>query len=218
MFSRRVNAVTLSLMLVLLFSFSTAIAAEDDGAAAARAGLKEAAGVAGLSNTGGSEELPSLVGIVVGSLLSITGVAFFLLSLYGGFLWMTARGNDQQIEQGRNTLKAAIIGIIVVVASYAITSLVLEAYKETPKREEAPAPGTPSAPAAPESGRSEGGDDLKNVASVTCCVFRDQGDLRDHARVVQSRPECYDICSSPMGGAEPGSCTVTYVDSESECR
>lgn len=66
----------------------------------------------------------TIVGDIVGIILSFVGVIFFILIIYGGLLWMTARGNEQQIEKAKNLMGSAIIGLIIVLAAYAITAFI----------------------------------------------------------------------------------------------
>jgi len=54
--------------------------------------------------------------------LSFLGAIFLILMIYGGVLWMTAAGNDQQIGKARTLIVAAIIGLLIVLSAYAITS------------------------------------------------------------------------------------------------
>jgi len=56
--------------------------------------------------------------------LSIIGVLFLVLMIYGGFLWMTDRGNEAQVKKAQKLIEAAVIGIIIVVSAYAITQFV----------------------------------------------------------------------------------------------
>lgn len=87
-------------------------------------GLRSTAQNAGLTQYGDS--VPTLVGTVIGSALSIIGVIFFILAVYAGFLWMTARGDSDQVSKAKDTLTAAIIGLIIVLGAYAITNFVFE--------------------------------------------------------------------------------------------
>lgn len=86
-------------------------------------GLSATAGAAKL--TGAGKDLPGIIGNVIGTALSLIAVLFFALMLYGGFMWMTAHGNEQQVTKALDTIFSAIIGIIIVLASYAITNFVL---------------------------------------------------------------------------------------------
>ena len=85
-------------------------------------GLGETAGAAGLTRYGTSPTV--IAGNVIGAGLSMIGVLFFILMVYGGILWMTARGNEETTKKALNTIIAASIGMVIVLASYAITSFV----------------------------------------------------------------------------------------------
>lgn len=68
--------------------------------------------------------LSKKIGGLVGAVLAFIGVIFLLLIVYGGFMWMTAAGNDQQVEKARNVIVASVIGLVIVLSAYAITSFV----------------------------------------------------------------------------------------------
>ncbi|MDO8560070.1 MAG: hypothetical protein Q7S23_03495 [bacterium] len=60
------------------------------------------------------------IGSVVFALLSFTGLVFTALILYGGYRWMLARGNESEIDKAKDTIRSAIIGLIVTLASYSV--------------------------------------------------------------------------------------------------
>jgi len=62
-----------------------------------------------------------IIGKIVGAALAFVGVLFFLLMIYGGILWMTARGNEQQVGKAKELIISAVIGLIIVLSAYAIT-------------------------------------------------------------------------------------------------
>ncbi|HBW74258.1 MAG TPA: hypothetical protein DEF59_03275 [Candidatus Magasanikbacteria bacterium] len=84
-------------------------------------GLDSTANAAGLKKSG---TIAGITGSIVGVVLSLVGVAFFLLMLYGGFLWMTARGDETQAKKAKDIIIDAVIGIIIVAAAGIITSFV----------------------------------------------------------------------------------------------
>ncbi len=84
---------------------------------------KTAADSAGYSTSNTS--IDSVVALVINIALSILGVIFVGLMVYGGFLWMTDRGNEDQVKRARNLISAAIIGLIIVASAYAISIFVL---------------------------------------------------------------------------------------------
>ena len=66
-------------------------------------------------------------GSVVQVILSLVGVFFLALMIYGGFLWMTDRGNSDQVERAKKLITAAIIGLLIILMSYAISYFVINA-------------------------------------------------------------------------------------------
>jgi cbb3-type cytochrome oxidase subunit 3 len=68
----------------------------------------------------------AIIGSIVQVALSFLGVIFLVLMVYGGFLWMTARGNEEQVAKAKNLITAAIIGLIIVLAAYAISYVLIE--------------------------------------------------------------------------------------------
>lgn len=89
--------------------------------------LKKTAGMEGAGyvteDVTGPEEM---IAAVIQTALSFLGVVFLLLIIYGGYLWMTARGNETQVEKAKNLLMAAVIGLIIVVSAYAISYFVMQ--------------------------------------------------------------------------------------------
>ncbi|PJE75928.1 hypothetical protein COV04_02110 [Candidatus Uhrbacteria bacterium CG10_big_fil_rev_8_21_14_0_10_48_11] len=53
--------------------------------------------------------------------LTLLAIIFVVLMIYAGALWMTARGNQDRVEQAQQTLRNALIGLIIIAASYAAT-------------------------------------------------------------------------------------------------
>jgi len=88
-------------------------------------GLKSAGGEMGY-DTGEVNftiDLTSRIGKIISVATSFLGIIFLLLMIYAGFLWMTARGNEQQLEKAKNIIIYSVIGLVVVLAAYAITQL-----------------------------------------------------------------------------------------------
>jgi len=78
---------------------------------------QEAANAANLGNI----SIGVLVARGVQTILSFLAVIFLVLTLIAGFKWMTAQGNEEQIKQASASIKAAIIGLIIVIGAYTIT-------------------------------------------------------------------------------------------------
>lgn len=106
-------------MLALIITPQISLAALD--------GLKETADATGHttinSKIGG--DLKGIIANVIKVVLGLMGVLFLILMVYGGFLWMTAEGNDQRVEEAQKIIKNAVFGIAVVLMAYLITYFVI---------------------------------------------------------------------------------------------
>jgi len=65
-----------------------------------------------------------IAGTAVNIFLSILGIIFIVLMLYGGYLWMMARGSEENVTKSKELIQAAIIGLVIITAAYAISFFV----------------------------------------------------------------------------------------------
>lgn len=75
--------------------------------------------------------LTGKISYIIEMFLGLLGVIFLVLLIYGGFLWMTARGSEQQVEKAKEVIFSAVIGLIIVVAAYAISIFVVTKLTES---------------------------------------------------------------------------------------
>ena len=75
------------------------------------------------SGTGGSA-IGSIVGGVIGLLIIGAFIGAFLYLLLGGLEWITAGGDKAKLQSSRDKITNAIIGLLIVAASWAVMSLV----------------------------------------------------------------------------------------------
>jgi hypothetical protein len=74
-------------------------------------------------NSGG-KALGQLVSNLVGALFIAAFLFTFVQLILGGMSWITAGGDKQKLENARNQITNAIVGLIIVAAAFAISSLV----------------------------------------------------------------------------------------------
>ena len=67
---------------------------------------------------------------VIQVFLSFLGIIFLILILYAGYQYMTAGGNREKAEEALDTIKHAIIGLIIVLASYGISYFLVSLFSE----------------------------------------------------------------------------------------
>jgi len=110
-----------TLLLIALFSLSLVSFA--NAATHKDFGLTETSAGAGYDKTK-QGDIYKLVGKGVSAFLSVIAILFFAMMLYAGIRWMTARGNEELVGKAKTALTAAIIGICITVAAYAISAFV----------------------------------------------------------------------------------------------
>jgi hypothetical protein len=68
--------------------------------------------------------LPEIIARIINAVLQILGIIFMGLIIYGGYIWFSARGNDSEVKKAQDVLRNSVIGLIIVLAAYAITNFV----------------------------------------------------------------------------------------------
>lgn len=76
------------------------------------------------SDAGGTA-LSEKVGGIIRVAMTFVGTLFLALTVYAGFLWMTASGNEEKVTKATNILKMAVIGLVIVIAAYGITTFIV---------------------------------------------------------------------------------------------
>ncbi len=107
---------------LLFLPLSPALAKLDLGKKGLDTAAVETAGYATDANGTG---LAELVGTVIKTLLSFVGVIFLVLMVYAGYLWMTAQGEESQIEKAQGIIRSSVIGMVILVGAYSITAFVV---------------------------------------------------------------------------------------------
>lgn len=85
------------------------------------------AGGAGYSTNVTDTSLSESVGRVIKVVLSLVGTVFLALTIYAGILWMTASGNEEQVEHSKGIITRATIGLVITIGAYGIVVFVLAA-------------------------------------------------------------------------------------------
>ena len=62
---------------------------------------------------------------VVKYLMTFLGIIAVVVILYGGFMWMTASGNEDRVDKAKKIIIAGAIGLLIVIAAYAIVNFVV---------------------------------------------------------------------------------------------
>jgi len=73
-----------------------------------------------------NKPLPEIIGNVIKYVLGFLGIVMVCIVLYAGFLWMTAGGESDQVKKAKDWMLNAVIGLIIIIAAYAISNFVIE--------------------------------------------------------------------------------------------
>ena len=77
--------------------------------------------------TGMIERNPlDITAMIIRALMTLLGALFLVLIITGGFKWMTAGGNTEKVKEARDLIKNSLIGLTIVLASYAIVWFIFE--------------------------------------------------------------------------------------------
>jgi len=61
---------------------------------------------------------------IIGAILSLSGVALFIMFLVGGFGFLFSSGDPKKLEQARGTLSNAVMGLVIIVAAFLILRII----------------------------------------------------------------------------------------------
>jgi hypothetical protein len=68
--------------------------------------------------------LPSIVSGLIRGALVVAAVVFFFILVIGGIKWIASGGDKAATEGARNQITAALVGLVIVFAAWAIVQLI----------------------------------------------------------------------------------------------
>lgn len=77
----------------------------------------------GLSDTDPRDVVANVIKVVLGFL----GTIAVVLIIVAGFQWMTAAGSEDKIAKAKKIMTAAVIGLVIVLMAYALSTFVINA-------------------------------------------------------------------------------------------
>ncbi len=109
--------------LVIILLLPYLVFAQDNPTAPLKAlhDIREDTGYAAANET----TISSMIGTIVNSFLSLLGIIFITLMLYAGYNWMIAAGDEAKLTKAKETIRRAIIGLVIVIGAFAIYNFIL---------------------------------------------------------------------------------------------
>ncbi len=78
----------------------------------------------------GTADLYSTIIRVVQWALGFLALVAVIIIMYGGFIWMTARGNPDKVAKAKKILISAVIGLVIILTAWAIVTFVVKTIHE----------------------------------------------------------------------------------------
>jgi len=67
------------------------------------------------------KDIREIVVQIIQVILGLLGIVFVVLMVIAGWTWMMSQGNEEKITKAKQTIFTAAIGLLIVLASFAIT-------------------------------------------------------------------------------------------------
>lgn len=115
---KSIERISLGIFSLLFLPFST-LAADEKGSNCGYDGTSLTQ-----CGTNGLSSVTDIIIRVTNWVLGISGAVAVLFIIYGGILYITSAGNEKQADSAKKTLTVAIIGVIVILLSKVIITLV----------------------------------------------------------------------------------------------
>lgn len=77
--------------------------------------------------SGGQTGLRGIVLTIVNFFLTFLGLLAVVMIIYGGFLYVGSAGNEENVNKAKKILMYAVLGIIVIIVSFALVNTILTA-------------------------------------------------------------------------------------------
>lgn len=77
-------------------------------------------------NTSTEISAAMIVGLVLRTLIGLLGLVFIVLIILAGFKWMRASGNEEDVKKANQSIKEAIIGLVLTLSAWTIWTFIFE--------------------------------------------------------------------------------------------
>ena len=71
-----------------------------------------------------TDEIRLMIGKIIGYILAMVGVILLVQIIFAGYSWMMSGGNEEKVGEAKKLLGAGVIGLVIILAAYAITTYV----------------------------------------------------------------------------------------------
>ncbi len=72
-----------------------------------------------------TRDVREVVARIINVAMGLLGIVAVVIILAGGFIWMTAAGNEEKVEKAKKLIFSGIIGLAIILTSFAIAQFVI---------------------------------------------------------------------------------------------
>jgi TRAP-type C4-dicarboxylate transport system permease small subunit len=73
----------------------------------------------------GTRDIREVIMLIINVILGFLSIVAIVIILWGGFKWMTAGGNEDQVGEAKKLIIAGVVGMAVIFTSYAVALFVV---------------------------------------------------------------------------------------------
>ncbi len=78
-------------------------------------------------STASTSTLPTLIGNIINVVLGFMGIFLVVYIVWAGYIYASSGGEKEKLEKAKKMISSAVIGLILIVAAYAISAYVIGA-------------------------------------------------------------------------------------------
>ncbi len=119
----------------------------------------------------GSEDPRKIISRVINVAMMFLGIVAVVIIIFAGFKWMTSQGNEEKIEDAKKILKAGVIGLVIILASWGIAAFILNRLLGATGNQGGTGPGGNSTSTLPCTGNGCAGMACDDLPLVPGCNY-----------------------------------------------
>lgn len=113
---KKISVGLLTVVVLSIFALPVLVSAQGN----LNLGLEDAAQI-GL----GQRDLKESINAIIQIILSFLGILAVIIILWGGFIWMTAAGDEGKVDKAKKLIISGIVGIVIILSAYIIANFVI---------------------------------------------------------------------------------------------
>lgn len=121
-----------------------------------------------------------IIAKIIRAAFALLGLVFLVIVLYGGFLWMTAGGNEEKISSAKRLFFNGVIGLVIMLSAVGITQFIMHLLG----LDAAGAPGSGTTVGAPPGGTNFTGSGTLGTVIKDHYPARGQIDVPRNVKII----------------------------------